>query len=141
MLCLQLIVVVGMKTVTLEVITEPVVCPGQEVILTCTVMAKPAAQLTLVWKHVQNGFSANTMYSSTQQQLGPHGTLGDFNTTAVLITSNSSTAIVSNATLKSVSFSNNNSTISCYSPPEGYEQTTNIIVAGTCVFLNVIKTF
>ena len=122
-------VALGMKTVTLEVIqpsTGPV-CLGQEVILTCIVARTDAATVTFLnWRL---GSTALTVqYDSSNPSSGPD-TLGDFITTAVFMTSTTSTVIVSNATLTSAALSNNNSTLSCISPP-GDIQTTNIIVAG-----------
>ena len=120
----------SMKTVTLEVIqpsTGPV-CPGQEVILTCTVTQTGSGGfLILAWRQSTNtGF-----YDKDNQKLGPD-ILGDFSTTAEFITSTDSTAIVSNATLTAAALSNSNSVINCMSPPEGNAQTAIIIVAGMC---------
>ena len=126
----------GMKTVTLEVIqpsTGPV-CPGQEVILTCTVVQTGAAAVTLLnWRLGSTGLSVQ--YGSSSPSSGPD-TLGDFITTAVVMTSTSA-VIVSNATLTSAALSNNNSTLLCISPPQDI-QTANVFVAGivsVCAFL------
>ena len=120
----------SMKTITLEVIqpsTGPV-CPGQEVILTCTVVRTgQVGDLILIWR--QDEVLSSVAYDIVSPQFGSH-TLGDFNTTADFITSTNSLVIISNATLKSVSFSNNNSTISCESPPQDNVQRAIIIVAG-----------
>ena len=126
----------GIKTVTLEVIqpsTGPV-CPGQEIILTCTVtQTGTVIELLLNWR---NG-STTARYEIANQQSGPIS-LDSFVTTAVfMIITNNSAVIVSNATLTSAIFSNNNTTISCLSPPQDNSQTTTIIVAGqysTCVY-------
>ena len=119
-----------MKTVTLEVVqpsTGPV-CPGQEVILTCTVVQTgQVGDLFLIWR--QDEVPSFVVYDIFSPKLGSH-TLGDFNTTADSITSTNSLVIISNATLNSVSFSNNNSTISCESPPQDNVQRATIIVAG-----------
>ena len=61
---------------------------------------------------------------------GPQA-LGDFITTAVFMISTDSTVIISNATLKSAMFSNNNNTLTCESPPRDNDQTATIIIAGT----------
>ena len=119
----------GMKTVTLEVIqpcTGPV-CPGQEVILTCTVIQTGAVAVTFLnWRL---GSTALTVqYNSYSRSSGPD-TLGDFITTAVFMSSTTSTVIVSNATLTSAALSNSNSTLSCISPPQDI-QTASIVVAG-----------
>ena len=118
-----------MKTVTLEVSqpsTGPV-CPGQEVILTCTVaQTGQVGDLLLIWRQAE---ASSVTYDIVDPKLGSH-TLGDFNTTVNFITSTNSLVIISNATLKSASFSNNNSTISCESPPQDNVQRATIIVAG-----------
>ena len=126
-----------MKTVTLEVFqpsTGPV-CPGQEVILTCTVVQTGAIAMTFLnWR--LGSTALNVQYDSINQRSGPD-TLGDFITTAVVMTSTTSTVLVSNATLTSAALSNNNSTLSCISPPQDI-LTANIIVAGivsVCAFL------
>ena len=97
-----------MKTVTLEVIqpsTGPV-CPGQEVILTCTVVRTgQVGDLILIWRQYE--VLSSVLYDIVSPKLGSH-TLGDFNTTTDFITSTNNLVIISNATLKS---SNNNSTI------------------------------
>ena len=115
-----------MKTVTLEVIqpsTGPV-CPGQEVILMCTVVQTGTAVRTfLIWQH-----GSTVEYDSNSPSSGPD-TLGDFITTAVFMTSTTSTVIVSNATLTSATLSNSNSTLFCISPPQDI-QTASIVVAG-----------
>ena len=72
------------KTVTLEVIqpsTGPV-CPGQEIILTCTVIDNLNNYLTWTSK-VQDSIAATTYYSGNLQA-GPR-TLGDFITTSMLM--------------------------------------------------------
>ena len=121
-----------MKTVTLEVIqpsTGPV-CPGQEVILTCTVARTGTLDgyLVLTWSQFTTS-TVNVVYDKDDPKSGPH-TLGDFITTAVFMTSTTSTVIVSNATLNSAALSNSNSAINCKSPPQANVQTAIIIVAG-----------
>ena len=134
----------GMKTVTLEVIqpsTGPV-CPGQEIILTCTVAqaSTSGVYFYLTWSYFQVGTNLTAItYDSGYLQSGPH-TLGDFITTAVLMTSTISTVIVSNVTLKSAALSNSNSTLSCHSPPQDNTQTINIIVAGLYQCSNTVCT-
>ena len=121
---------IGMKTITLEVIqpsTGPV-CPGQDVILTCTVVqASNASVLFLNWR--LDSTALTVQYGSSNPSSGPD-TLGDFITTAVFMTSTTSTVIVSNATLTSAALSNNNSTLLCISPPQDNTLTANIIIAG-----------
>ena len=82
-----------MKTITLEVIqpsTGPV-CPGQEVILTCTVVRTgQASDLILIWR--QDEVLSSVAYDIVSPQFGSH-TLGDFNTTADFITSTNSLVI------------------------------------------------
>ena len=119
-----------MKTVTLEVIqpsTGPV-CPGQEVILTCTVAWESVGLIILIWR--QDEALSPVNYDSFYPQSGPHR-LDDFNTSALFI---NNSVILSNATLKSAVLSNNNSTISCESPPQDNVQTAIIIVAGISVY-------
>ena len=116
-----------MKTVTLEVIqpsTGPV-CPGQEIILTCTVTQADANQLFLNWN--LKGFSS--LYDLNNPQSGPHS-FGDFITTAIFMTATDSKAIISNATLKSAGFINNGNVVACDSPPQDNVQTTTIAIAG-----------
>ena len=97
-----------MKTVTLEVITGPV-CPDQEVILTCTVVQTGAVAVTILYWRL-GSTTLSVQYGSSSPSSGPH-TLGDFITTAVFMTSTTSTVIVSIATLTSATLSNNNSTL------------------------------
>ena len=123
-----------MKTVTMEVIqpsTGPV-CPGQEVILTCTVARTGTLDgyLVLTWSCQFTTSTVNVVYDKDNPKSGPH-TLGDFITTAVFMTSTTSTVIVSNATLNSATLSNSNSAINCNSPPQANVQTAIIIVVGT----------
>ena len=117
-----------MKTVSLEVIqpsTGPV-CPGQEIILTCsTVTTSAVTEIILRWR---NG-STSVLYDSGNPQSGPIS-LDSFITTAVFMISTNSAVIVSNATLTSATLSNNNTIISCLSPPQYNIQTANIIVTG-----------
>ena len=117
-----------MKTLTVEVIqpsTGPV-CPGQEIILTCNVTQTGVVTETLLrWR---NG-STTVLYDSANQQSGPIS-LDSFITTAVFMISTNSALIVSNATLTSATLSNNNTMISCLSPPQYNIQTATIIVAG-----------
>ena len=121
----------GMKTVTLELIqpsTGPV-CPGQDAILTCTVVQTGTVIDTILnWRHG----SSSVRYDSAIQQSGPLA-LNKFITTAVFMTSTNSTVIAPNATIKSATLSNNNTRISCFSPPQDNIQTATIIVAGTCI--------
>ena len=122
-----------MKTVTLEVIqpsTGPV-CPGQEVILTCTVARTGTLDgyLVLTWSQFKNSSIITGAYDKDSPKSGPH-ILGDFITTAVFMTNTDRTMIVSNATLPSAALSNSNSTINCKSPPQVNVQTSVIIVAG-----------
>ena len=117
----------AMKTVSLEVIqpsTGPV-CPGQEVILTCTVARQSVGQVILIWR--QDEAISPVYYDSfAPSQSGPHR-LGDFNTTAAFI---NNSVVISNATLKSAALSNSNIAILCESPPQANVQTAVIIVAG-----------
>ena len=119
----------GMKSVSLEV-TQPStgpVCPGQEVILTCTVTRTGTVQLLyLIW-NLQESISG-VSYGINDPTPGPQ-TLGDFITTAVFIISTDSAVIISNATLNSARLSNNNNTLACDSPPNN-DETVTITVAG-----------
>ena len=130
-LCIMPEVAVGTKTVTLDVIqptTGPPVCPGQEVILTCTVVQTGATEvLFLIWK--QESVTCSTSSYGYGNNPGLQ-TLGDFITTAVFITSTDSTVIVSNATLKSAALSHNNNMLTCKSPPQDNAQTATITIAG-----------
>ena len=124
--------VAGMKTVSLEVIqpsTGPV-CPGKEVIITCTT-ATPSAvhEMTLNW-NLQDSVAGNVLYDINNPQSGPQ-TLGDFITTAVFIITTDSTVIISNATLKLARLSNHNNMVVCQSPPQDNDQTATITIAGT----------
>ena len=128
------VAVCRMKTVTLEVIqssgTGPV-CPGQEIILTCTVEQKGAVQeLYLNWKQELVTSPTSEYDSNNPSTVGPQ-TLGDFITTAVFMTSTDSTVIVSNATLKSAALSHNNDMFTCKSPPQDNAQTATITIAGS----------
>ena len=122
----------GMKTVTLEVIqpsTGPV-CPGQEVILTCTVTQTGIVQeLYLNWKLQSLASTDHSLYDINTPQSGPQ-TLGDFITTAVFMITTDKRVIVSNATLQSAVLSNNNSVVACWSPPQDNVQTVTITIAG-----------
>ena len=80
----------GMKTVTLEVIqpsTGPV-CPGQKVILTCTVARTGTLDgyLVLTWSRFKNSSTSTVVYDKDDPKSGPN-ILGDFITTAVFMTS------------------------------------------------------
>ena len=126
--------VFGMKTVTLEVIQPSTgpwpVCPGQEVIITCTVATPSAVQeMTLNW-NLQESVAGNVVYDINNPQSGPQ-TLGDFITTAVFMITTDSTVIISNATLKSARLSNHNNMIVCDSPPQDNDLTATITIAGT----------
>ena len=123
----------GMKTVTLEVIqpsTGPV-CPGQKVILTCTVARTGTLDgyLVLTWSRFKNSSTSTVVYDKDDPKSGPN-ILGDFITTAVFMTSTDSRVIVSNATLTSAALLNSNSAINCKSPLQANVQTSIIIVAG-----------
>ena len=65
----------GMKTVTLEVIqpsTGPV-CPGQEVILTCTVVQTAGtSEVFLSWNYAGLNMTAKITYDNSDPQSGPH---------------------------------------------------------------------
>ena len=124
----------GMKTVTLEVIqpasTGPV-CPGQEIILTCNVTQTGTVQdLNLNWKLQSLTSTDHSLYDINNPQSGPQ-TLGDFITTAVFMITIDKGVIVSNATLQSAVLSNNNSVVTCKSPPQDNCQTVTITIAGT----------
>ena len=69
------------------------------------------------------------LYRINNPTPGPQ-TLGDFITTAVFMISIDSAVIISNATLKSAMFSNNNNTLKCESPPQDNDVTVIITVAG-----------
>ena len=69
-------------------------------------------------------------FSNQLQQSGPRK-LDDFITTAVIMISTDSAVIISNATLKSAKFSNNNNTLTCDSPCQDNDQTATITIAGT----------
>ena len=101
------------------------VCPGQEIILTCTVARQSVGQVILTWRQ---GEAVSPVYydSFAPSQSGPHR-LDDFNTTAAFI---NNSVIISNVTLKSTALSNSNIAISCESPPQDNVQTAVIIVAG-----------
>ena len=94
--------------------------------------------LFLNWRLGSTALSVQ--YGSSNPSSGSH-TLGDFITTAVFMTSTTSTVIVSNATLTSAALSNSNSTLSCISPPQDNTQRATIIVAGMeyclCVLLHL----
>ena len=119
---------------TLEVIqpsTGPV-CPGQAVMLTCTVTRTGTldGNLVLTWSQFKPNSSTSTrVYDKGDQMPGPH-MLGDFITTAEFMTSADSIMIVSNATIASAVLSNSDTNISCKSPPQANVQTTTITVAG-----------
>ena len=124
----------GIKTVTLEV-TQPAstgpVCPGQEVILTCTVTQTGTVQeLNLNWKLQSLASTDHSLYDINNPQSGPQ-TLGDFITTAVFMITTNKRMIISNATLQSAAvLSNNNSVVTCKSPPQDNVQTVTITIAG-----------
>ena len=119
-----------MKTVSLEVIrpsTGPV-CPGQEIILTCTVAQTGAVhELYLQWNSQES--TSTVLYDFSNQQSGPRK-LDDFITTAVFMISTDSAVIISNATSKSANFSNINNTLTCDSPPQDNDMTVTITIAG-----------
>ena len=122
----------AIKTVSLEVIppsTGPV-CPGQEVILTCNVTQTGTVQeLNLNWKLQSLASTDHSLYDINNPQSGPQ-TLGDFITTAVFMITSDKRVIVSNATLQSAVLSNNNSVVTCKSPPQDNVQTVTITIAG-----------
>ena len=110
-----------MKNITLEV-TQPStgpVCPGQEIILTCTVVqtSTPGVYLFLTWSYFQVGTIVIAITYDSGYLPSKSLTLGHFNTTVNVLSSTNSTVLVSNATLTSATLSNSNSTISCGSPP------------------------
>ena len=103
------------------------VCPGQEIILTCTVTQTGDIQeLYLNWKQQS---VANVLYDINSPQSGPQ-TLGNFITTAVFMINTEKRIIISNATLQSALLSNNNNFVTCKSPPQDNAQTTTITIAG-----------
>ena len=108
-----------MKTVTLEVVqpsTGPV-CPGQEVILTCTVVQASTSHFYLTWSYFQVGTNLTAITYDSGYLPSESLTLGDFNTTVNVLSSTNSTVLVSNVTLISAALSNSNSSLSCSSPP------------------------
>ena len=124
----------GIKTVTLEVVqpsTGPV-CPGQAVVLTCTVARTGIlnGDLFLTWSQLKPNSSKTTRVYDKDDQMSGSLMLGDFITTAEFMTSADSTMIVSNATLVSAALSNSDTSINCKSPPQANVQTTTITVAG-----------
>ena len=127
--------VLGSKTVTLEVIqpsTGPV-CPGQEVILTCTVARTDTldGNLVLAWTEFKPNSPVSTQnYNKVDPKSGPYVLGVNFITTAVFMTTTDSIVIVSNATLASATLSNTNTNINCMSPPQANVQAVIIIVAG-----------
>ena len=131
--CLVLIsAAVAMKTVTMEV-TQPStagpVCPGQEVTLTCTVTQTggDTENIILIWtRYTSNSITHIQIHSGREP-----ATFGDFIIYANLMNATNSTTIVSNMTLKSAAFANNNNNIYCRSPPHDISQTETIIVEGT----------
>ena len=135
----------GIKTVTLEVIqpasTTGPVCPGQEIILTCTVVQTGTVlDLTLSWKLESLTSTDHSLYDINNPQSGPQ-TLGDFITTAVFMITTEKGVIVSNATLKSTAvLSNNNSVVTCKSPPQDNVQTVTITIAGRKKLCQTITT-
>ena len=120
-----------MKTVTLEVIQPSTgsVCPGQEIILTCTVIRQSVGQVILIWRQDTAAVYYDSFTPSQSERLGY------LNTTAVFI---NNSVIVSNATLKSVAFSHSNSTISCESPPQDNVQILVLMVAGILPYLHKV---
>lgn len=103
-------------------------CPGEGVILTCTVTSAQlpdtiAPTLTWTWRQLETGYS-RVSYRDGAPLTAP---LGDFTTTAVF--SNNNYMIVSNATLRGALLAHNQKTVGCYSPP-GLERTKNVTVAG-----------
>ena len=127
-------VAVGIKTVALEV-TQPAstgpVCPGQEIILTCNVtQTGTVLDLNLNWKLQSLASTDHSLYDINNPQSGPQA-LGDFITTAVFMITTDKGVILSNATLQSAAvLSNNNSVVTCKSPPQDNVQTVNITIAG-----------
>ena len=108
------------------------VCPGQEVTLTCTVtQAGNTEKIILTWiAHVSNSIT-NTQYQSDFLYPGPF-TVANYITNAELVNATNITGIVSNMTLKSAAFVNNNNKIYCHSPPHDTSQTETITVEGKC---------
>ena len=126
--------VYGIKTLTLEIIQPNTgqVCPGQAVMLTCTVTQTGTLDgiLVLAWSQFKpNSSTSTSVYVNDDQMPGPH-ILGDFITTAEFMTSADSIKIVSNATIASAVLSNSNTNINCKSPSQANVQTTTITVAG-----------
>ena len=136
--CLVLIrAAVAMETVTMEV-TQPStagpVCPGQEVTLTCTVtqIGGDTGNIILIWTLNISNSIVHIQYQSDYLHLqsGPYAISG-FNVYTELVNTTNSIAMVSNMTLKSAAFVNNNNRIFCNSPPQDTSQTETIIVEGT----------
>ena len=131
---------VAMKTVTMEV-TQPStagpVCPGQEVTLTCTVTQTGGntGNIIMIWTvHILHNYIANIHYHSDSLHIysGPYSIYyGGFITKAKLVNTTNSITILSNMTIKSAAFVNNNNRIYCRSPPHDTSQTETIIVEGT----------
>ena len=128
--CLVLIrAAVTMETVTMKV-TQPStagpVCPGQEVTLTCTV-TQTGENVVLGWTLNISNSIVHILYQSDYLHLqsGPYAISG-FNVYTELVNTTTSIAIVSNMTLKSAAFGNNNNRIFCNSPPHDTCQTETI---------------
>ena len=108
---------VAMKTVTMEV-TQPStagpVCPGQEVILTCTVTQTRGntENIILGWiLHISNSLKIFQYQSDYLHVYSGPVIFGDYITNAELVNTTNSTDMVSNMTLKSAAFENNNNRI------------------------------
>ena len=106
------------------------VCPGQEAIVTCTVVQTGAVQILFLNWNQESVTSPTSSYDSNNPSTAGPQTLGDYITTAVFMTSTTSTVIVSNATLKSAALSHNNNMFTCRSPPQDNAQTATITIAG-----------
>ena len=131
---------VAMETVTMEV-TQPStagpVCPGQEVTLTCTVTQTGNTEnIILIWTVHINHYNliANIHYHSDSLHIysGPYSIYyGGFITKAKLVNTTNSITILSNMTIKTAAFVNNDNRIYCRSPPHDTSQTETIVVEGT----------
>ena len=110
-------------------------CPGSKVLLTCVVTAvQHSTSITpfLIWEQLE------TQPSRVYYRNGMPTTaaLGDFVTTAAF--SNSNYAIMSNATLCSVSLLHHNKIISCFTPSSVNFLSETIEIAGKCCISIII---
>ena len=97
--------------------------------LTCTVTqtGNTAWNVVLGWTQ----YTANSIIHTNIHPAGGPITFGDITINANLLNTTNSTVIVSNMTLKSVAFANNNDRIYCSSPSHDTSQTETIIAEGT----------